>query len=177
MPLSTFTAGRCIGNVVFMDLCQCEGTNSSDNLLDSERKKLFFLFTYKKKSFYQNRRHNLGIIIWIYRGMFGVHNIFCETPFKTKSMFCGHHYFLNPYLGLQICAENVSLLITILCSRRKISTIYCARRKKTLNKINYLKYISFYQKKKSKATRAPKITSLFTVLQAREKSQRTTKKI
>ena len=26
--------GRCIGNVVFMDGCQCDVTNFSDNLLD-----------------------------------------------------------------------------------------------------------------------------------------------
>ena len=47
---------------------------------------------------------------------------------------------------------------------------------KTLDEINYLKYISFYRKKKSKETSATNITIMLTILGAREKSQRTAPK-
>ena len=40
---------------------------------------------------------------------------------------------------------------------------------KTLDQINYLKYISSYRKKKTKETRAPNITSLLTILRARKR--------
>ena len=48
---------------------------------------------------------------------------------------------------------------------------------KNLDEINYSKYISSYRKKKSKETRSTNITSWLTILQAREKSQRTAPKI
>ena len=48
---------------------------------------------------------------------------------------------------------------------------------KTLGEINYLTYISSYQKKKTKDTRTPNIIGLLTIDQAREKAQRTASKM
>ena len=48
---------------------------------------------------------------------------------------------------------------------------------KTLDQINYLKYISSYRKKKTKETRARNITSLLTILRKRENAQRTAPKM
>ena len=91
-------------------------------------------------------------------------------------MFFDEVHFIK-VLTFDSCGECFIFNYYSLLPQEHIHNLSC-KAGKTLDEINYLKYISSYQKeKKSKEADARNITSLLTILQAREKAQRTAPKM
>ena len=68
-----------------------------------------------------------------------------------------------------LCGECFIFYYYSLLPQEYIHNLSCMTGK-ILDEITYIKYIYFYQNKKSKKTPSPNITSLLTILQAREKA-------